>query len=157
EMRWVFARANVGHENEIDLTRLSPKHFDELCKRAPHIVRQFRIPSEHPTKPGFGTGKMPYIWSDLYLMDNDQDIPHPVNATLTRHQYEVMKSWACGNGYFDKDWTGRSRQSKDITPEGLDRAALEACVGAAFFPGIETSFHIRDNFPYVEPFRLDAT
>jgi hypothetical protein len=38
----------------------------------------------------------------------------------------------------------------------FDRAALEPCVGAAFYPGIETSFHIRDRFNYIEPFRLDS-
>jgi hypothetical protein len=153
EMRWVFARAEVGHENEINLTRLSQRHLEELCKSAKHIFRQFRVPSDDPSKPGSGTGKMPYLWSDLYLMDDDQDVPHPVNATLTPHQHAVMKNWACGN--FDQDWHQASRPSKQITPEGLDRAALDACIGAAFFPGIETSFHIRDKFHYIEPFRLD--
>jgi hypothetical protein len=154
EMGWVFARAQVGHKDEINLAPRSRKGFEKLCQRAEHIVRQFRQPSEDPKKPGSGTGKMPYIWSDLFLMDDNQDNPHPVNATLTRHQYAVMQDWACGN--FKRDWK-RARSSKKITPEGLDRAALEACVGAAMYPGIETSFHIRDKFSYVEPFRLDAT
>ena len=35
------------------------------------------------------------------------------------------------------------------------KAALEACVGGAFFPGIEVSWKVRDVFRYVEPFRLD--
>jgi hypothetical protein len=42
-----------------------------------------------------------------------------------------------------------------MSPAGLDRAALEACVGAAFYPGIEASWKMRDVFKYVEPFRLD--
>jgi L-lysine epsilon oxidase C-terminal domain len=64
-----------------------------------------------------------------------------------------MQAWAA-NEFFD-DW-GHSQPSRQITPEGLDRAALESCVGAAMYPGIEASFHIRDKFPYIEPFRLDA-
>jgi hypothetical protein len=155
EMRWVFARAEVGHEDEFDLTRSSAKHFEKLSEKAAHIVRQFREPSDDPRKPGSGLGKMPYVWSDLYLMDDSSNDPHPVNATLTHHQFAVMKNWA--RGKFKKDWTHARTSKGKITPEGLDRAALETCVGAAFFPGIETSFHIRDKFQYVEPFRLDAT
>jgi hypothetical protein len=152
EMKWVFARADVGHEHEIDFARLSQpqKNFEPLRS---HICKQFRRPSGDPKKPGSGTGKMPYIWSDLYLMDDDQNNPNPINGTLTQHQYEVMTAWACGN--FVGGRPGQSRPPKGITPEGLDRAALEACVGAAFYPGIETSFHIRDKFHYIEPFRLD--
>jgi L-Lysine epsilon oxidase N-terminal/L-lysine epsilon oxidase C-terminal domain len=155
EMGWVFARAEVGHENEITITPPSRKRFEKLCQMAEHIVRQFRQPSEDPKKPGSGTGKMPYIWSDLFLMDDNEDNPHPVNGTLTRHQYAMMQDWACGN--FKRDWIRAKSQNKKITPDGLDRAALEACVGAAFYPGIETSFHIRDKFDYAEPFRLDPS
>jgi hypothetical protein len=152
EMKWVFARAEVGHENEIDFARLSqPQNIFESLRL--HIFRQFRHPSGDPKKPGSGTGKMPYIWSDLYLMDDDGNNPNPVNAALTQHQYELMTAWA--NGNFVGSLTRRSL-SRAITPEGLDRAALEACVGAAFYPGIETSFHIRDKFHYSEPFRLAA-
>jgi hypothetical protein len=154
EMRWVFARAEVGHEDQFDLARASHRQFEEICENAAHIVRQFREPSKDPRKPGLGTGKMPYIWSDLFDMDDTSATPHPVNGTLTRHQYDLMQQWA--NGNFDADWKRTKTISKAINPEGLDRAALEACVGAALFPGIETSFHIRDKFEYVEPFRLDA-
>ena len=154
EMRWVWARADVGHEDEIDLTRPSARRFERLCQEAEHIVRQFREPSGDPKKSGSGMGKMPYVWSDLYLMDDNTDDPHPVNATLTQHQFAVMKDWASGN--FKRDWNRARTPTRKVTPEGLDRAALDACVGAAFFPGIETSFHIRDRFSYVEPFRLDA-
>jgi len=153
EMKWVFGRARVGHEDEIDLTQLSKRNFEKLQFRAKHIFRQFREPSGVPTKPGSGTGRMPYVWSDLFDMDAASDDLHPVNATLTRHQYEVMKAWS--EGRFISDWPRAKKIRRQITPQGLDRAALEACVGSAFFPGIETSFHIRDKFQYVEPFRLD--
>ena len=155
EMKWVFARAQVGHEEEIDLEHLRNSDFKKLQLRAKHIFDQFRQPSDVPTKPGSGTGRMPYMWSDLFDMDAPADDLHPVNATLTRHQYEVMKAWSSSTDDFINDWLGARRVKRQVTPEGLDRAALEACVGAAFFPGIETSFHIRDKFRYVEPFRLD--
>jgi L-lysine epsilon oxidase C-terminal domain len=149
----VFARARVGHENEIDLEHLRKSDFEELQRRAKHIFDQFRQPPDIPGRPGSGTGRMPYIWSDLFDMDAPADDLHPVNATLTRHQYAVMKAWSTGN--FIRDWPAAKKIKRKITPDGLDRAALEACVGAAFFPGIESSFHIRDKFRYIEPFRLD--
>jgi hypothetical protein len=43
-----------------------------------------------------------------------------------------------------------------ITPDGLTRAALENCVGAAFFPGIEATSNVT-SVSYTEPFRLDQT
>jgi len=151
EMRWAFARAQVGHQHEIDLQQLSKSDFQKLHLRAKHIVDQFRVPSGNPNKPGSGTGRMPYIWSDLFDMGADSDDLHPVNATLTQHQYNVMQAWS--KGEFTK--TRAKETSLAPTPPDLDRAALDACVGAAFFPGIETSFHIRDKFRYIEPFRLD--
>jgi hypothetical protein len=39
----------------------------------------------------------------------------------------------------------------------MTRAALQNCSGGPFFPGIETSFLTRDQYPYVEPLRLDLT
>jgi hypothetical protein len=42
-------------------------------------------------------------------------------------------------------------------PEDLDCSALEACVGHSFFPGIETSFNLRDGNIYSETFRINHT
>src|SRR5262249_45017555 len=65
----------------------------------------------------------------------------------------ILRAWA--EGRFVDDWTKPGHRANTCTPDGLDRAALEACVGAAFYPGIECSFHMRDKFRYMEPFRLD--
>ena len=139
QMRWVFAKSNVGHS-----FAAGPGERNERM----HIFRQFRVPSGHPREPGTGTGRMPYTWSDLF------DTP-AVSGTLTVTQYRVMEAWAEGN--FENDWDGNPPPLNfDFTPAGLDRAALEACVGAPFYPGIEASWKIRDVFKYVEPFRLDS-
>ena len=42
-------------------------------------------------------------------------------------------------------------------PEQLDRAALGACSGANFFPGIEGGRNLKDAALYARPFRLDVT
>jgi hypothetical protein len=57
------------------------------------------------------------------------------DGRLTRIQYEHMERWK--NNNYANDWTGIPPVQATITPDGLDRAALENCVGGAFYPGIE--------------------
>jgi len=101
--------------------------------------------------PGGGGGNMPLL-NDSGTHDN----------RLTGVQYAHMERWKDNN--YANDWTGAPTPQAEITPEGLDRAALEACVGGAFFPGIETgglppdppgSRPIVDVTKYIEPFRPD--
>ena len=89
---------------------------------------------------------MPMIHSDYY--------PAESNQPLTRVQYEAMRKWK--DRKFINDWKRRARPAS-ITPEGLDRAGLDTCVGGAFYPGIEAGWMMRDVYTYSEPFRLDAT
>jgi hypothetical protein len=68
-----------------------------------------------------------------------------------------MQQWS--QGQVTPDWP--PAVPTDITPDGLTRAALEACVGAAFFPGIEAG-GISNNvqitsLKFAEAFRLDPT
>lgn len=73
--------------------------------------------------------------------------------TLTRTQYDTLAKWKDGN--FAKDWQGGFPEVKrDITPGGLDRAALEAGSGGAFYPGIEGGWILRNPQAYAAPFRL---
>lgn len=80
---------------------------------------------------------------------------------LSDLQYAQLLQWWKGN--FEKDgWLGSppslSAPPPDVTPEGLDRAAAESCVGGAFYPGIEVSWLIRNPKVYSEfwgPFRID--
>ena len=89
--------------------------------------------------------------SDMPMIHNDFD--NDVNESLTRIQYDVMKKWM--KGKFIDDRNKIISIQKTITPEGLDRAALESCAGAAFYPGIESSWMIRDTYKFAEAFRLD--
>ncbi|HKY54657.1 MAG TPA: LodA/GoxA family CTQ-dependent oxidase, partial [Anaerolineales bacterium] len=101
---------------------------------------------------------------------------------LTKTQYEMLRKWK--DGTFRADWIQKSvasltimqtpgalapgeraetliaqpKASDNITPEGLDRAALESCAGGAFFPGIEAGWTMRDPSIFVgknDPFRLN--
>jgi len=94
---------------------------------------------------------MPKIWSDVY--------PDKVSEALTKTQYETLQRWRdwLDDNEIHNDWVGHPVTETHITPDGLTRAALESCIGGAFFPGIETSFMIRDTYAFMEPFRLDPT
>jgi hypothetical protein len=97
--------------------------------------------------PGGGGGNMPDI-NDSGTQDD----------RLTAIQYAHMQRWKDNN--YASDWVGVPAPENTVTPGGLDRAALEACVGGAFFPGIETggldgSRPISDPANFAEPFRLN--
>jgi hypothetical protein len=75
----------------------------------------------------------------------------------------MLQQWALPQGGFDPGSApgpGLDALSQlAFFVHGLDRAALEQGSGAAFFPGIEASWQIRNWRVYGEPFRinLDAT
>jgi hypothetical protein len=118
--------------------------------RREEIFNRLRDPS---TDPHTSThGDMPKIWSDVY------DRANAVNAALTKTQYQRLQLWRdwVNDSVIVNDWVGPPVPGTQITPDGLTRAALESCIGGAFYPGIETSYMTRDNYPFLEPFRLDV-
>jgi len=85
------------------------------------------------------------------LGDEPYEPAHPrYRATVTPTQYTLLQKWAAGN-FIDDHATATVAA---ITPEGLDQAALENCVGAAMYPGIEASWLIRNPAVFKEPFRI---
>ncbi|HVE85710.1 MAG TPA: LodA/GoxA family CTQ-dependent oxidase [Myxococcales bacterium] len=85
-------------------------------------------------------------------------------ATLTPRQYEALRLWA--EGHFVDDWPPgaspldppaapltRSLPVK-AQPASLDRASLDPCIGAPFYPGIEITFISEDPKLWAEPGRL---
>ena len=67
---------------------------------------------------------------------------------LTQTQSLLLQSW--GQGRFVKAGAGALAE-----PFTYDAAALRACVGGAFYPGIEVSWQIRQPSVFIEPFRID--
>jgi hypothetical protein len=76
-----------------------------------------------------------------------------IRLTLTHTQYALLQQWAKGK-FKPSQVPLVGRTARIITPEGLDRAALENCVGGAFFPGIEAGWQTRYPEIYTEPFRI---
>lgn len=104
---------------------------------------------EHLRNPRGGGGDMPM----LNFIDTEEFV------ALTDFQYKLMQRWAEGD--FKSDWTGAAPEPLPLDqmpprarPQALDRAALEACVGGGFFPGIEAGRIMRDKSIYdkKEPF-----
>ena len=80
--------------------------------------------------PGGGGDDMPQL--------NPPDTGDPLDFQtdrLTNEQFAHMQRWKDNN--YANDWAGPPAPEANVTPDGLDRAALQACVGGSFYPGIE--------------------
>ena len=133
-LKWVSRLAGPIHD--FLSTVIPPPGSPEIRQM---IFSRLRDPSNDTV------GDMPQLLSDT---------AKPNFETVTKLQYAMMKKWSDGD--FVNDWKG-SPVDPEITPEGLTRAALDACVGGPFFPGIEAGWMLRDVYAFAESFRLDHT
>ncbi|WP_145787482.1 LodA/GoxA family CTQ-dependent oxidase [Kitasatospora atroaurantiaca] len=90
-----------------------------------------------------GDKKMP-------VMSQPRDLK---DGHLTNLQMAALQKWQAGD--FDRDWPSTPPPEAKITPDGLDRAALEACVGASFGPGIEAGRHLLKSNMWADPDKRD--
>jgi hypothetical protein len=131
-------------------------HFTAAFPPAPPSVRRSVLARlRHPHK-GQGLNRPRMNMPRLYDDNNDWVPTGDPGLSITSLMYQALDRWV--NDDFVNDWTGVPPESPAaITPAGLDQAALEHCAGAAFFPGIEVSWMLRDVYPFFadEPFRLD--
>jgi hypothetical protein len=123
------------------------------------ILGKLAVP---PNPPNIGLANQPanmplQFTSGGPLGSNPADAP----PALRKFQYAQMQSWAqAGSAGFVNDWpaVGQPAGPTVITPEGLTQAALENCIGAPFYPGIEATVSVNDgSLTYSEAFRLDQT
>ena len=85
-----------------------------------------------------GSSHMPKLESEANNGQHD--------LKLTDTQIAIMQKWAAGTvaNDWNNAWGGAPPPDAVITPDGLDKAALENCVGGALFPGIEAGSFLRD-------------
>jgi hypothetical protein len=102
--------------------------------------------------------KMPRGFGDDYTsLDNGSPTAKSF-LSLTRVQYAMLEQWANGN-FSNEDWTGQEptfKSNPNPSPDDLDRAGVENCVGGPFYPGIEVSWLIRAKTLFSEPLRLNV-
>lgn len=184
EYQWVSRRAHRGHAPGKRGDFLAPETLallarpEEAAKARSlhkHLFERLRTPIIHPP---FETAKKP----DAYLLDpasqaainqanlsfmpplagdeGDVTMGQPKTwLSLTESQYRKFARWKDGD--FINDWTGRGPEPRPFEeipvaeqPASLTRAALEACQGGAFFPGIEITSIVRFKEFYSEAFRV---
>jgi hypothetical protein len=126
-----------------------------LSSNGPHAASERNRIAGALRNPETGIGKMPKLPEKTNKNVRGPFVPET--------QYKRMERWA--QGTFDADWTGAEPTPVPLDqlpvaeqPKALDRAALEACVGGPFFPGIEVSSMMLDATTYDEkrPFRINT-
>jgi hypothetical protein len=154
ESRFVFGEAASKHYSiapEVWAILADP---NQLPDARGFIFRYLRPPSG-VTVPDGWTASMPMLFGDQFWGDQfgGPEAPDGEFLSLTATQYEILRRWS--EGQFAGDWNDEPAPPDAlITPDGLDRAALQAAIGGAFFPGIEVSWLIRDPSVYAAPFRI---
>jgi hypothetical protein len=156
-LHWVSDTAAIGHGEG------SFGHFisrvPELASGQPEKAPLRNMIFRRLRNPKGGGGNMPKLPNDA-----DPD-PDPNNTiSLTQVQYERLKRWT--QGEFEADWPRDGEPAplpldelpETEKPQALDRAALDACVGGGFFPGIEVGRIMLEESTYDKdrPFRISA-
>lgn len=160
--QWVNAMALRGHGSEKKgnfrdpsiIAQLADNTVAQLAYRQSVFarIRNPRLQSADQANYYF----MPLISGD----EGDATVGDPSSwLYLLETQYEKLEQWAAGN--FDADWKASTPPSPSLSqlpladqPAALTRAALEYCVGGAFFPGIEMTYIARYSDWYEEPWRF---
>jgi hypothetical protein len=184
--QWVSQRAQRGHSPGKAGAFLSADTMitlsDPEAAKAPDslhkaIFKRLRTPIIHPpfdTNPVPGSISLPpdsveaINQANLTYMpplagdEGDKTQGDPTTFfSLTETQYVKFSLWKDGN--FVNDWPGAPPVPEPVDeldvneqPSALTRAALEACQGGAFFPGIEVTSILRYASFYSEALRLSA-
>jgi hypothetical protein len=159
---WVNTVARTGHGAGRNF--LAPGRLAKLSSNADADAahRQAVFGRLRTPKPGLldvgqaNDGFMPVLAGD----GGDRDPEQPYTwLTLLPGQYERMRRWAVGD--FLADWPGTPAPAVPLEgfapgdqPHALVRAALEACSGGGFFPGIEMTYIADNPATWAAPFRL---
>lgn len=116
-----------------------------------------RVANSNPPPVG---GNMPLLFSGGGMTISGGGLPTSTETDvppgLRPFQFAQMQAWSQGN--FTNDWPPVAPTV--ITSDGLTQAALENCVGAPFYPGIEATILVKDGrikYQNQDPFRFDQT
>ncbi len=106
-----------------------------------------------PDAAQIAPSQMPSAYGDYYGRANNRggETDPSYLHSVSRLQYALLRAWQKGD--CEEDWPPPVAPLV-ITPEGLDRAALENGSGGAFFPGMEASWLFAKKDVWEKPFRL---
>jgi L-Lysine epsilon oxidase N-terminal/L-lysine epsilon oxidase C-terminal domain len=160
--RWVNRAAAFGYNNRSSghasggagdfsnrwSTLADPSPVSQPLRAA--IVGRLRNPDPTVPLPHVHALELIPRLSDHQWMRTEADNVLPLMTT----QYKIMQAWASGDFVND---LGSASPVEESLPDALDRIALEACVGAALYPGVEVNgyvMHFAERFIEGEPFRI---
>lgn len=148
QMQWVASAAFLGSAWEQAGDLSDPDALAALAEpgekaraKRQQVFQAFRRPGGEDQRRNV----LPLMLGDGV---NYPDSPHSW-LTLTPTQHKILSLWAQGkfdNDYHDKQMDAYSALEKlplALQPEALTRAALDACSGGAFHPGVEITWPIR--------------
>jgi hypothetical protein len=167
QMQWVSRgfKAHFGPESANNL--LAPERLERLSSNTPNdatarrevfaLMRPPYEPGESGVPADVSSRMVPQIYGDQI---DDLGTEFRKWLTVTTIQYGRLKRWAAGD--FHADWrpgdlsgpTSLEALEPRLQPRALDRAALEACLGGPFHPGIEAPWVMRIPRLYTAPFRV---
>jgi hypothetical protein len=148
-LHWVHGGTHVSGPRPLsDGARLQELQSSQeararLFAKLTPLNREASGPQKLPQMPN-GTFQMPLL--------NSGSNPDPKGSTwaylsLTWYQLAHFQNWVAGN--YDADWPGSEPPPKPFEqipvsdrPRALTEAALEACIGGPFYPGIESTYEI---------------
>jgi hypothetical protein len=158
--RWVLRPTGPGLIEGDDEARDdggAARHWTRLADPSPaaqgfrhSVVERFRNPDRTVPLPDVEPERLLPRLSDL--PSHGRGLTNALCLTPT--QYQVLRAW--GRGDFLSDLESPAA-SDEMLPDTLDRVALEACVGAPFFPGSDVNELVlgdASRFMEGEPFRL---
>ena len=144
-VRHVYAIEEEGQNNAYHFFRDLLYPHSHLSQRE-SLLSWIRVPkslrSQFPNRSR--------AWSNMPRLRDannnwDQDGRKEGGFTLTEAQYLMLDQWSRGEVNIIGVHGQPPKPPSDITPEGLDRAALMNCVGGAFYPGIECGWFLESS------------
>jgi hypothetical protein len=120
------------------------------------VLNRLRDPNtfDQAPRPAIDPTRMPSTYGDYYGRANGRggDTDPAFLHAVSKLQYAMLRAWS--EGSFVEDWGTSAAAASAITPEGLDRAALDNMSGGAFFPGMEASWLFAKKEVWTTPFRI---
>lgn len=161
-LQWVNAGFYQGYGWQSQVPLLDPARLAQLADPSAsaasarqQIFARFRDPAYRT----FQEDAWPRVYGDSF----DQPPQYPQQyLAVTREQYRCLTAWA--QGHFAGDWHGApptpAQHLEDLPvaarPAALDEAALAACSGGPFHPGVEATWPMRHATMYAELCRLNV-
>jgi hypothetical protein len=159
-MQWVnhgfFMMHGTGSPLDAQSATVLERLRDRSAANAPWRDAVVALFSDGTKKPN-EHALIPQVYGDAYGETPDDSDPR-ARLVLTRTQREHLTRWAAGD--FDDSWSGSPKPppfaalKPEAQVENLERAALHACLGGPFHPGIELTWTMRLPRVWKGPYRL---